>query len=72
MSLTPVFHRTLVMNNSIDMLKECHRLYRGDNGIVGYSQETLYRLFTALNEDLRLKEDFLQVYSAMQSGTGAV
>jgi len=60
MSLTPVFHRTLVMNGAIDMLKECHRLYRGDNHLIGYSQETLYRLFTALNENARLKAEFIE------------
>ena len=71
MSLTPIFHRTLVMNGAIEMLKEVHRLYRGDNHLIGYSQDTLYRLFTALNENVSLKDDFLRSVSAGREGATA-
>ncbi|GMH64876.1 hypothetical protein TrLO_g12665, partial [Triparma laevis f. longispina] len=54
--------RSLIMNNSIQLLQETHRYWKEDNHILGYTQETLYRLFSALNEDPNLKEEYNIMY----------
>jgi hypothetical protein len=56
--------RALIMNGGINILQNTHRKWKEDNHILGYTQETLYRLFTALNENPNLKNEFVELMNS--------